>query len=159
MLARAVTDQFKKVAIYVHGNSVEAEDKNSGSYVKDQLELIREWCREHGYEVYKEYVDYGIRGNKPNTRKTLEELIADAETRSFNMVVVWKAKDVSRRILQLCNTIGVFYSNNITFRSISDSIETETPTGVLNFHMMTAIAEYDSNSRRKKKLRFVRNYG
>lgn len=133
--------EIKKVAIYARVSTTEQAEE--GYSIDEQTRLLTEWCNQHGYIVYKEYVDRGISGKSIAVRPALQQLLMDAKKKEFDIVVVWKMNRLARNILDLLQIVNLLEQKNIAFRSLSEHHETATPTGKLQFHMMAAIAEFE----------------
>ena len=63
--------------------------------------------------------------------------------RSGDTLIVWKLDRLARSMKQLIETIEKLRLRNIGFRSLTESIDTTTPQGVLIFHMFSALAEFE----------------
>ncbi len=63
--------------------------------------------------------------------------------RSGDTLIVWKLDRLARSMRQLIETIEKLRLRNIGFRSLTESIDTTTPQGVLIFHMFSALAEFE----------------
>ena len=58
--------------------------------------------------------------------------------------MVWKLDRLGRSVKNLTTILHDLNSRGVCFRSISDGIDTGTPTGKLLFHMLGAIAEFEA---------------
>ena len=134
----------KKVAIYARVSTTEQAEE--GYSIDEQIRVLKEFCEKEGYVVYDEYVDRGISGKNITGRPAIKRLLADAEQKKFDIVLVWKMNRLARKSLDLMNIVEQLNSKNIAFRSYTEKYETETPTGKLHFQMMAAIAEYERNN-------------
>ncbi|WP_244205567.1 recombinase family protein [Lysinibacillus capsici] len=134
----------KKVAIYARVSTTEQAEE--GYSIDEQIRVLKEFCEKEGYGVYDEYVDRGISGKNITGRPAIKRLLADAEQKKFDIVLVWKMNRLARKSLDLMNIVEQLNSKNIAFRSYTEKYETETPTGKLHFQMMAAIAEYERNN-------------
>ena len=70
------------------------DDDQSGESVSigTQRSILEDYCREHGYQIYKVYIDDGYSGTNFN-RPGFQELLDDVERGMVNMVIT---KDLSR---------------------------------------------------------------
>lgn len=133
--------ELKRVAIYARVSTTEQAEE--GYSIDEQTRILNEWCNQHGFKVYKEYVDRGISGKSITGRPALQQLLIDAKRKEFDIVLVWKMNRLARNILDLLKIVNLLEQKNIAFRSYSESYETATPSGKLQFHMMAAIAEFE----------------
>ena len=133
--------QVKRVALYARVSTVEQAEE--GYSIDEQLNLLREWCDHHGHIIHKEYVDRGFSGKNISGRPAIQQLLHDASQNKFDIVLVWKMNRLSRKSLDLLTIVDQLQKRNIGFRSYTEQYETETPSGVLQFQMMAAIAEFE----------------
>ena len=107
-----------------------------------QSREIREYCQRRGWPLFGEYVDIGISGAKER-RPQLDRLIADAHKRKFEVVVVWKFDRFARSVSHLLRALENFRALGIEFVSLSEQIDTSTPTGKMIFTVLGAVAELE----------------
>jgi DNA invertase Pin-like site-specific DNA recombinase len=70
-------------------------------------------------------------------------LIADAHRRRFNLVVVWRFDRFARSVSHLLHALETFRQLGIEFISLSEQIDTSTPTGKMVFTVLGAVAELE----------------
>lgn len=58
-------------------------------------------------------------------------------------MIVWKLNRISRKLLDILNIVDLLNKHNIAFRSLTESFETETPSGKLQLNIMGAIGEFE----------------
>lgn len=58
-------------------------------------------------------------------------------------LVVWKLDRLGRSLRHLVNVINDLGEKGISFRSLNDAIDTTTAGGILLFHVMAAVAEFE----------------
>jgi DNA invertase Pin-like site-specific DNA recombinase len=107
-----------------------------------QVRELREYCERRGWTIASEYVDVGISGAK-DSRPELNRLIADAHCRRFDAVVVWKFDRFARSVSHLLRALETFNSLGVAFVSLSEQIDTSTPTGKMIFTVLGAVAELE----------------
>lgn len=88
-------------------------------------------------EVFEEKIT-GKRDSRPALDKALAAL------QPGDTLVVWKLDRLGRSVKNLTTLLHDLNSRGVCFRSISDGIDTGTPTGKLLFHMLGAIAEFEA---------------
>lgn len=81
-------------------------------------------------------------------RKGLEELLAFV--RSGDTVIVWKLDRLGRSLKDLIETLNLLKSRGVDFISLTESIDTTTPSGKLIFHLMGALAEFERDLIRER---------
>ena len=106
---------------------------NNGQDPRVQTREIREYCERRGWQIAGEYVDAGISGAK-DSRPELNKLMADAHRRRFDAVVVWKFDRFARSVSHLLRALENFNALGVGFVSLSEQIDTSTPTGKDGIH-------------------------
>jgi DNA invertase Pin-like site-specific DNA recombinase len=107
-----------------------------------QTRELNEYCLRRGWTVVGEYVDVGISGTKEK-RPELDRLLGDAHSRRFDAVVVWKFDRFARSVLHLLRALENFQALGIDFVSLSEQLDTSTPTGKMVFTVLGAVAELE----------------
>ena len=115
---------------------------NNGQDPEMQLRELREYCQRRNWEITKEYIDVGISGAKEK-RPELDGLIADAHRRHVDAVVVWRFDRFARSVSHLLRALETFRSLGIEFVSLSEQVDTSTPTGKMIFTVLGAVAELE----------------
>ena len=115
---------------------------HNGQDPEMQLRELREYCSRRGWQVAGEFVDVGISGAKEK-RPELDRLLADAHRRRFDSVVVWKFDRFARSVSHLLRALETFQALGIEFVSLSEQMDTSTPTGKMVFTVLGAVAELE----------------
>src|SRR6202453_39325 len=115
---------------------------HNGQDPEMQLRELREYCQRRGWQVAGEFVDVGISGSKEK-RPELDRLLADAHRRRFDSVVVWKFDRFARSVSHLLRALETFQALGIEFVSLSEQMDTSTPTGKMVFTVLGAVAELE----------------
>jgi len=78
--------------------------------------------------------------------------LADAlsHVRDGDTLVVWKLDRLGRTVKGLVEFIGELQKRNVQFRSLTDSIDTSTPSGRFFFHVMAALSEMERDLIRER---------
>lgn len=63
--------------------------------------------------------------------------------RSGDTLVTWKLDRLGRSLSHLISLVTDLQSSGVAFKSISDTIDTSTAGGRLQFHMLGALAEFE----------------
>lgn len=125
-----------QIAIYARVST------NNGQNPEMQLRELREYCQRRGWEVQREYVDVGVSGGKEK-RPELDLLMSEAHKRHFDAVVVWRFDRFARSVSHLLRALELFRSLGIEFVSLSEQVDTSTPTGKMIFTVLGAVAELE----------------
>jgi DNA invertase Pin-like site-specific DNA recombinase len=69
--------------------------------------------------------------------------MADARRRRFDAVAVWKFDRFARSVSHLLRALKTFKALGIDFVSLSEQMDTSTPTGKMVFTVLGAVAELE----------------
>jgi DNA invertase Pin-like site-specific DNA recombinase len=101
------------------------------------LELQREALTQAGCtRLYEDKVS-GTRAERPGLAKALE-IVREGDT-----LVVWKLDRLGRSVKQLVDLVGELRQQGVQFKSLTDAIDTGTPSGRFFFHVMASLAEME----------------
>ena len=109
-----------KVAIYARVSLDEA-NKEDRRYQEpeNQLQPLREWAKNQGWEVVKEYIDRGS-GADPN-RPMFRQMLQDAMMLRFQTIIVWKLDRFSREPMSIAiGRIQKLRDRSIGIRSLTE---------------------------------------
>jgi DNA invertase Pin-like site-specific DNA recombinase len=126
-----------RAAIYARVSTI-----GQGQSPEMQIREVREYCERRGWQLVAEYIDTGISGAK-DSRPELNKLMADAHRRRFDAVVVWKFDRFARSVSHLLRALENFNALGVGFVSLSEQIDTSTPTGKMIFTVLGAVAELE----------------
>jgi DNA invertase Pin-like site-specific DNA recombinase len=130
-----------KAAIYVRVST--EEQVREGYSLNAQESALRDYLSMMGYDLYKIYRDEGKSAKDIHHRPALQQLLKDAEKRSFKAICVYKLDRFSRSLKDLILTIEMLKKLNIDFISMQDKIETASASGKLMFHIISSFAEFE----------------
>jgi DNA invertase Pin-like site-specific DNA recombinase len=101
------------------------------------LELQREaLTKAGGQRVFEDRVS-GTRADRPGLGKA-QEMMREGDT-----LVVCKLDRLVRSVKQLVDLVGELYKQGVQFKSLTDAIDTGTPSGRFFFHVMASLAEME----------------
>ncbi len=70
--------------------------------------------------------------------------------RKGDTLVVWRLDRLGRSLKHLIETLTGLHEKGIEFKSLTENIDTSTPTGMLMFHLIGALAEFERNLIRER---------
>ncbi len=123
-----------KAAIYARVSTFDQEPEN-------QLQELRRYAEARGW-TGREYVDRGVSGSK-DRRPALDTLVSDAKRRRFDVLVCWRLDRLGRNLRHLVTLIDELNALGIGFASLGEGIDTATPAGRLQLHILAALAEFE----------------
>lgn len=101
------------------------------------LELQFSALNEIGCEkLYQDKISVA-RNNRPGLSQALEAL------RKGDTLVVWKLDRLGRTVKGLIDLVNQLQQKDIHFKSITDNVDTSTPSGRFFFHVMASLAQME----------------
>lgn len=122
------------VAIYARVSTSEQTCEN-------QLVELRGYCAARSWTV-REYVDQGVSGAR-ETRPALDAMLAAVKRRHVDAVVVWRLDRLGRNLRHLILMLDELQAMGVAFVSLGEGIDTSTPAGRLQLHILGAMAEFE----------------
>lgn len=127
------TSKPTRVALYARVSTSEQTPEN-------QLRELRTYATARGWTA-TEYVDI-LSGTKTR-RPDLDRLMTDARRRRFDVLAVWRLDRLGRSLKHLIETLDEMTALGIAFSSLHEGIDTTTPAGRLQLHLLGAIAQFE----------------
>ncbi|WP_036405296.1 recombinase family protein [Microbispora rosea] len=88
------------------------------------------------YKVFRDIAS-GAKTARPDLDNLLDQI------RPGDTLVVWKLDRLGRSMQHLIDTVEMLRERGVHFRSLTEGIDTSTPTGKLVFHIFAALAEFE----------------
>jgi DNA invertase Pin-like site-specific DNA recombinase len=129
-----VAASHTRAAIYARVSTFDQEPEN-------QLQELRRYIQARGWTA-TEYVDRGVSGAKER-RPALDQLVADAKRRRFDVLVCWRLDRLGRNLKHLITLLEELHAMGVAFVSLAEGIDATTPAGKLQMHILGAIAEFE----------------
>lgn len=101
-------------------------------------ELQLQKLREAGCERIVVETASGARIDRPELGRVLNDMLREGD-----ILVIWKLDRLARSLRQLIETAEGLRARGIGLVSLTDAIDTGSPGGMLVFHMLGAIAEFE----------------
>jgi DNA invertase Pin-like site-specific DNA recombinase len=93
--------------------------------------------------IYQEKAS-GAKADRPELMKLLDN------ARKGDVVIVWKLDRLARSIRQLLDTMALLNERGVELYSLTENINTTTPSGKLTFHIFAALAEFERDILRQR---------
>ena len=124
-----------KVAIYARTSTT---DQSCNMQLKD----CEEYCKNHGYDIYNEYVDVGWSGGKFE-RPEFNRLLIDMRMKRFDILIVWKLDRLSRSMQHFLNLFEEMKNKKIGFISVTQPIDTTNSAGRMQMQIIAVFSEFE----------------
>src|ERR1017187_1605633 len=125
-----------RAALYVRVSTLD-------QHPETQLYDLQQLASQRGYEVVKIYTDK-ISGAKAR-RPALDQLLAEARKRRFDVVVVWAFDRMARSVRHFLEVLDELTQLNVEFVSHRENIDTGGALGRAMIVIVGAIAELERN--------------
>ena len=128
-------------AIYVRVST--DEQVQEGFSVRAQTEKLKSYALLKDWEIFNIYSDEGISGKNIVDRPAINKLIDDINDGKVNNVLVFKVDRLTRNTKNLLELVELFEENNCAFNSLTESIDTTTPSGRMFLRIIGIFAEFE----------------
>jgi DNA invertase Pin-like site-specific DNA recombinase len=117
---------------------------------EQNLDLQRDALNQAGCEhIYTDEMS-GVKADRPGLREALTYL------RAGDTLVVWRLDRLGRSLKDLIERMEELRRRHIGFKSLHESIDTTSPAGKLQFHIFSALAEFERDLIRERTLAGLR---
>ena len=127
---------MKRAALYMRVSTID-------QHPETQLHDLRGLAAQRGFQIVQEYTDK-ISGAKAR-RPGLDQLLADARRRKFDVVLVWSFDRIARSVRHFLEVLDELNHLEIEFISFRENIDTSGPLGRAMIVIIGAIAELERN--------------
>jgi site-specific DNA recombinase len=134
----------EKVAVYCR---VSSEDQAERGTIEVQKDFAKNYIGLYGLHLYAYYCDDGVSGTVPvKDRPEGSRLLQDAEKGLFDTVLFYKLDRLGRKTTVILEAIQRITGFGINVRSMTEPLDTNTPTGKFLITTLSGIAELDRDS-------------
>ncbi len=137
------------IAIYARKSKL--SEKGDSTY--NQIQLCKDYAKEffpNASHIFT-YVDDGFSGGNTN-RPMFGQMLIDAKSKKFNVLICYRLDRISRNIAQFSNTYEILQKYNIEFVSVKEQFDTSSPIGraMLSIAMVFSQLERETIAERIK---------
>ncbi len=127
---------MKRAVLYAR---VSTFDQNPETQLLD----LRRLAEQRGFEIVHEYIDK-ISGAKAK-RPALDQMLAAAHRREFDVVLVWAADRLARSVRHFLEVLDTLNHLGVEFVSYRENLDTGGPLGRAVVVIVSAVAELERN--------------
>ena len=127
---------MKRAALYLRVSTVD-------QHPETQLHDLRGLAAQRGFEIVEEYTDRisGVKAKRPG----LDQLMADARHRKFDVLLVWAFDRIARSVRHFLEVLDELNRLEIEFVSFRENVDTGGPLGRAMIIIIGAISELERN--------------
>ena len=135
---------MQRVAFYTRISLSEEIQKYSLSAQQDRLESFCNGQFGSEWKLTKLYRDSasGTHLNRPE----LQQMLADAQSNAFDVLLVFRVDRLSRRVAELSVLANELQASGVSLQSATEPIDTSTPAGMMIFQTLGVFAEFEQQS-------------
>lgn len=148
MLGASNDFDYRDIAIYCRVST--DEQAREGLSLDEQQHRMKAYCAAMDWKQHIQYfIDDGYSA-KDIERPHLSELLKEIKKNNISKVIVTKLDRLSRNLYNLLELINIFKEHNVSFISISESFDTNTPSGRLTLQVLGAVSEFERERIRER---------
>lgn len=148
MFSQSDETDLRDIAIYTRVST--DEQAREGLSLGEQRMRLESYTQAMGWtQPLHFFTDEGFSAKNIN-RPQLTALIEAVKRNEISQVLVTKLDRFSRKLKDLLDAIELFQSYNVSFISISESFDTNTPSGRLTLQVLGAVAEFERERIRER---------
>ena len=136
-----MVDKVQRFAVYTRVSTTEQTTEN-------QVIRLVDYCKLQGYE-YKVFQETESSRKTRPIKQAVLQLLRD---KAYDGVIVWKLDRWARSLKELILEMEELKNKGIIFISLTDKIDLSTSTGVLQFQILSAFAEFERNLIRERTM-------
>lgn len=112
--------------------------------IETQKAKTKAFCQynEFSYGEYRYYTDQAVSGSKAS-RKALDKMLKDIEKGEVKTVLVYSLSRLGRNVAQLAGLADKLRTKKVALVSVTENIDTSTPSGSMMFNMMASFSQYE----------------
>jgi site-specific DNA recombinase len=139
----AKTDGQARAAGYTRVSTTEQAEE--GFSLDAQEEKLRQFIASQKLVCGRIYIERGISGRRADTRPELQQMLADADARKFDMLVIPSLDRLGRNARDLYEIMARLEAAGVAIKSLRGDVDTSSATGRLITGLMANVAEFESN--------------
>lgn len=132
------------VAVYCRVSSEEQAERGT---IEIQKEFAVKYVDLYHLEIFDYYCDDGISGTIPvEARPEGRRLFNDAKEKKFDTILFYKIDRLGRKVRVILNAVHDLEELGISVRSMTEPLETQTPTGRFMITSLAGISELERDT-------------
>lgn len=128
------------IGIYIRVSS--REQAMEGYSIPAQKERLKAYCKAHGWEDYKFYIDPGISA-KDMKRPSVQQLKKDVSNGKIRTVLVYRLDRLTRSVRDLYDFLDFLEKYECTFKSATELYDTSNAMGRMFIGLVALLAQWE----------------
>jgi site-specific DNA recombinase len=129
-----------RVGLYLRV-STEHQSQN-GTSLASQENFLRSYAAAKSWRIVKVFRENGFSA-KNTQRPALQQLLADVKAGEVDVVAIYKLDRLTRSVGDLCGLVALLKRYHVELVSLTESLDTTTPSGMLLVNILGSIAEWE----------------
>jgi DNA invertase Pin-like site-specific DNA recombinase len=129
-----------KTIIYIRVST--SQQAAEGISLEAQKQRLLQYCNFNGLDVVSVISDEGLSGSNSN-RQGYQELMNLVKTKQVEAVAVYSLSRFARNTIEVLKSIEVMNKKNIQFHSLTEKIDTTSPTGRFFLTTLAALGQLE----------------
>lgn len=129
-----------KTILYIRVSTT--QQVNDGISLEAQEQRLIQYCEFNGLEVVGILKDEGLSGSNAN-REGYRKLMDMVMTKEIDAVAVYSLSRFARNTVEVLKSIELMNKNNIQFHSLTEKIDTTSPTGRFFLTTLAALGQLE----------------
>ena len=131
-----MSDGNKSTAVYYRVSTFRQD-------IENQVKAVSDYCNSQKISPSEVAVFEDVVSGATDLRPNLQRLIDDIKIGLIKRVVVWRLDRLGRSLQHLIKLMELFKKYNVAFVSVQEAIDTSTSAGVLMFHILGSMAQFE----------------
>lgn len=136
---KADDSESLRAAIYARTSST---SQRFGYSLAEQIRQCGARCNQLEWSVVRLYQDEAMSG-KTTDRPMFQQMMTDASSDLFDVVVFWKLDRFSRSLLHAVELEATFREDDVALYSVTEQLDTTSSAGRFNFRNLASAAEFE----------------
>ena len=143
-IIKNLKEKIIRVAIYIRVST--EEQAKHGYSIESQKNRLKEWAKEHNYQVVDIYADEGKSARtKLSNRKELLRLLDDAKNDKIDRIIIWRLDRWFRNVADYYRVQDILDKYGVDWECSDEEYNTTTSNGRLYLNIKLSIAQNESD--------------
>lgn len=133
--------KLTRVALYIRVST--DRQAKEGDSLEAQEKALRDYAKEHNFEIVGTYMDDGESGQKIK-RTNLQKLLSDTNDGKIDLIIMTKLDRWFRNVSDFYKVIDILKQNKVDWKTIWEDYDTTTASGEFWLNMSLALGQMEA---------------